>query len=51
MKALGWVLWRLLCSALVLIFGAWALLSANVQLIAAICRMFFEVWFDWVERD
>lgn len=51
MNPLAWFLERFIGSALVLIFGAWGLLTANVQLIAAIARMFVEVWFDWVDRD
>ena len=51
MNPLAWFLERFIGSTLVLGFGLWALLSANVQLIAAIVRMFCAVWFDWIERD
>ena len=51
MKALAWVLERLIGCLLVLAMGAWALASANVQIVAAVLRMAAEVWADRPGED
>ena len=51
MSALAWWFFeRLIGCLLVLIMGAWALVSANGQIIAAVLRMAFEVWVEPARR-
>lgn len=51
MAFVAWFLERFIGSLLLIVFGAWGLVSANAQLLSAIARMVFEVWTEDSGKD